>query len=156
MKGTTENKDFDKNALKQIMNEKGFTNRKLADACGLGHSTIDKYLHQENAPAHVVRLITLVLGCTEEDLERKPMQSASSIINDAIRSDEIDGLKREISALRTDLQNMAKMLIQINKTANETKAQAELNAEQLTATFNKQTETASNVAKIYGKINHKY
>lgn len=144
------------NALKDIMKEKGYSSRRLAEECGLGHSTIDKYIKAEEFPVPVAKLITLILGCKEDDIRKRPLPSASAIIKDAMINEEVIQLRKEVEALRLDLQNMAKLLLQINKTTQESKAQEELNAEQLSAIFTKSTDINSNVNKIYGKITHKY
>ena len=147
---------LDENKVRALLKEKGLNQKQFAKLCGINESTFANYVNgRRTAPKANVNAICFTLGCTPEDIEKKDV-TASSIITNAMNDEAMASLKREIEGLRLDLQNMAKMLLQINKTVNETKGQAELNAEELKAIFNKQTDCASNVAKIYGKVNHKF
>jgi len=134
--------------------------REFASALGIGVTQLSEYVTGKRMPEKpLFKLMAMLLEVSEDDLKEAPkmpvntIQSAVPSATSLIQIDELKGqitsLQDEMRALRNDLSMTAKMLIEINKTAHETKAQAGLNAEELTAIFNKVGEINGNVTKLY-------
>ena len=55
--------------LLNIMNEKGISQRELADAAGVSEATISRYVNKRQIPnANVIVAIANALGCRPSDL----------------------------------------------------------------------------------------
>lgn len=147
---------IDGEKLRDIIKSKGYTLTQFADMSGLHQPDVSRYLNGQRVPSMAtINSMCFVLGIGVDDIKQKE-ETASSVIVGAETSEALESLKKEVASLKSDLSMMAKMLIQINKTLNEAKAQSELNKEEITATYNKAVDISSNVAKIYGKLVKKY
>lgn len=155
-------KKFDGQKLKEIYTKNGITQKQLAESCGLGMSTLQRYIQYDEAPVTVVKLICLTLGIEESELDFKQeaKKTPSDVLNESKTMDEIAKLSNEfvklnkrLDSMENDLHTMVRAIIECTKTSNEAKAQVDLNREQIEAVFNKCTDISSNVAKCYGILN---
>lgn len=141
-----------------------YTNQKnFAAAMGMGLTQLNEYVTgKRNPDKPVIKLMSMLLEVSEDEIKSAPkpaktdMPSATSIIQIDELKGQITSLQDEMRALRNDLSMMAKMLIEINKVGHEAKAQVDLNAEELTAIFNKVGEANGTLTKIYANKKRGY
>lgn len=147
---------IDTKKLTEAMKAKGLKQKDLAEATGLDYTTINKYITGASHPSKVsLNAICFALGIAPKDLELekpKPVSAVDAAIASSQNSEEIKALNEKVDRLQDDLGKLATILLSVQKVGNETKAQAELNQEQIAAVFNKFTEINSTVSKIYAKI----
>jgi len=148
--------EFDASVVKELCAKKQISHAQLAEDIGLSYKAITTYMREGRCQLIFRKSVASYFGVDESILIPIKQKSATEIIQNHDSDVAISEIKSEVQALRNDLSMMAKMLIQINKTVAEGKAQAELNHDDIVALDKRVTEVSSNVAKIYGKLNHRY
>ena len=121
---------FNNEKLKRLIKEKGITRSQLAEQLGISNSHFDRICDGTKNPSlPLFKLLCLTLEVNAADF------------------------KKEVQAPATQpAQSQIGMIMDIQRTVKETKAETELVRGDLNSCFEKLTTVSSNTGKIYGKL----
>ena len=152
--------NLDGKKLQKILEEKDFSRKKLAEMVGISVGTIDRYVEGYRKPSlPTFNCIKMILGVEDSDLLiaeiNEPQNVPSSIgmvIDNAQLIDKVDKLTTLITQTERDLARLSAVIMDIQRTTKETKAETELLKEEQSALFNKLSTVSSSCGKILGTL----
>ena len=159
MSATKSVSNFNHALFASLMDERGYTLEKMAVEVGIDKESVRMYKLGNRAPSvPVFKMICHILGVSEEELKAKPSpkSAVSQVLENKDTLEAIAALDKKIDQLNEDLGKLAKLILDATKVANEAKAQAELNRDELTAIFNKGSEINAALTKVNAKLFKKY
>ena len=153
---------IDKYKLKEVLDKRDWSQNLLAEKVGLSKSTFSQKINEDKLTETEYRLMCMILGKPEDYFIRReeevkpaanPVQSAIDVSR---MLDKIETLEQEVKMLTNSLGDMAKLVIDMHKAVMETKAQSQLNYEEISVAVNKATDINSTVNKISGHLKAKW
>ena len=152
--------NLDGKKLQKILEEKDFSRKKLAEMVGISVGTSDRYVEGYRKPSlPTFNCIKMILGVEDSDLLiaeiNEPQNVPSSIgmvIDNAQLIDKVDKLTTLITQTERDLARLSAVIMDIQRTTKETKAETELLKEEQSALFNKLSTVSSSCGKILGTL----
>lgn len=152
--------NLDGKKLQKILEEKDFSRKKLAEMVGISVGMIDRYVEGYRKPSlPTFNCMKMILGVEDSDLLiaeiNEPQNVPSSIgmvIDNAQLIDKVDKLTTLITQTERDLARLSAVIMDIQRTTKETKAETELLKEEQSAIFNKLSTVSSSCGKILGTL----
>lgn len=152
--------NLDGKKLQKILEEKDFSRKKLAEMVGISVGMIDRYVEGYRKPSlPTFNCMKMILGVEDSDLLiaeiNEPQNVPSSIgmvIDNAQLIDKVDKLTTLITQTERDLARLSAVIMDIQRTTKETKAETELLKEEQSALFNKLSTVSSSCGKILGTL----
>lgn len=155
---TVENLDGKK--LQKLLEEKGISRKNFSEMVGISVGMIDRYVEGYRKPSlPTFNCMKMILGVEDSDLlvteVNEPQNipgSIGAVIDNAQLIEKVDKLTTLIVQTERDLARLSSVIMDIQRTAKETKAETELVHGDLNSCFEKLTTVSSNTGKIYGKL----
>lgn len=151
--------------LDRVLKGRNWTRQLLAEKMATSATTLSRKIRYGEFNKMEYRMLCMILGKSEEEMLYKepveesmtaPESHVQGILNNSATIQAISELKDKIAQMHADMVTMARLVTEMQKAIMETKAQAQLNAEDLKAIESKSVEINSTVNKISGKLNAKY
>lgn len=152
--------NFDGNKLKVIIEKKNIARKSLAEELGLSVGQIDRYIEGYRKPSvPVFNLMTFILECEKDELlieEPKKVSNQTSQVGMVIDNHEInqklDDLIRRVENTDRDLARLSAVIMDIQRTTKEDKANGELLKEDVHACFEKLSNVSSLMGRLHGML----
>lgn len=156
---TVDNVDGKK--MQKLLEERGISRKQLAGKVGISVGMIDRYIEGYRNPSlPTFNCIRMILGVEEEDLliTETPMPQTQApgtigaVIDNAELIDKVDKLTNLVIQTERDMARLSAVIMDIQRTTKETKAETELIKEEQSALFNKLSTVSSSCGKILGTL----
>ena len=153
--------DFNNEKLKELLKERKITRRKMAMDLGVSECHFDRICDGGKKPSlPLFKLLCMTLEVNEDAFKKEvqapatqPAQSQIGMIMDMTENTQkIERLSNQIIQMERDMARLSAVIMDIQRTVKETKAETELVRGDLNSCFEKLTTVSSNTGKIYGKL----
>ena len=154
---TVEN--FDNQKLQVILKKKGISRKDLAENLGVTVGQVDRYIEGYRKPSvPVLNLMSFIFECDKTDLMIEepeivpPTSQIGVIINNKEINEKVDMLIKRVENTDRDLARLSEVIMDIQRTVKEDKANGELLKEDIHACFEKITSVSSLLGRIHGML----
>lgn len=152
--------NLDGKKLQKLLEEKGITRKKFSEMVGISAGTIDRYVEGDRKPSlPTFNCMKMILGVEDSDLlitevngSQNIPGSIGAVIDNAQLIEKVDKLTTLITQTERDLARLSAVIMDIQRTTKETKAETELLKEEQSALFNKLSTVSSSCGKILGTL----
>lgn len=152
--------NLDGKKLQKLLEEKGISRKNFSEMVGISVGMIDRYVEGYRKPSlPTFNCMKMLLGVEDSDLLvteiSEPQNipgSIGAVIDNAQLIEKVDKLTTLIIQTERDLARLSSVIMDIQRTTKETKAETELVHGDLNSCFEKLTTVSSNTGKIYGKL----
>lgn len=152
--------NLDGKKLQKLLDEKEISRKKFSEMVGISAGTIDRYVEGDRKPSlPTFNCMKMILGVEDSDLlitevngSQNIPGSIGAVIDNAQLIEKVDKLTTLITQTERDLARLSAVIMDIQRTTKETKAETELLKEEQSALFNKLSTVSSSCGKILGTL----
>lgn len=152
--------NLDGKKLQKLLDEKEISRKKFSEMVGISVGMIDRYVEGYRKPSlPTFNCMKMILGVEDSDLliteVNAPQNipgSIGAVIDNAQLIEKVDKLTTLITQTERDLARLSAVIMDIQRTTKETKAETELIKEEQSALFNKLSTVSSSCGKILGTL----
>ena len=152
--------NLDGKKLQKLLEEKGISRKNFSEMVGISAGMIDRYIEGYRKPSlPTFNCMKMILGVEDSDLivteliePQNIPGSIGAVIDNAQLIEKVDKLTTLIVQTERDLARLSAVIMDIQRTVKENKAETELVRGDLNSCFEKLTTVSSNTGKIYGKL----